>query len=122
MAQRGPLGYAPDKVLEVAMRLFWDHGYEGSSMSDLTEAMGINRRTAYGSKGGLFEAALARYVDGPCAFPETARHLAGRTGAAPPGAAPVSDVRLSHRPWPGQGLRPPAGPRAAGRVPPGRQR
>ncbi|MEU4472388.1 helix-turn-helix domain-containing protein [Micromonospora sp. NPDC023888] len=50
MAQQGPLGYEPDKVLDVAMRLFWDHRYEGTSMSDLTEAMGINRRAAYGSK------------------------------------------------------------------------
>ncbi|MET8146642.1 TetR/AcrR family transcriptional regulator [Sphaerisporangium sp. NPDC005288] len=76
MAQRGrPLGYEPDKVLDVAMRLFWAHGYEGTSMSDLTEAMGINRRSlyaAYGSKEGLFEAALARYVDGPGAFPHAA--------------------------------------------------
>ncbi|MEW2144056.1 TetR/AcrR family transcriptional regulator [Micromonospora vinacea] len=72
MAQRGrPRGYDEDRVLDVAMRLFWEHGYDGTSLSELTAAMGINRRSvyaAYGSKEGLFNAALKRYLSGPGAF------------------------------------------------------
>ena len=48
MAERGrPRAFDEEEVLDVAMRLFWDHGFDGTSMSDLTEAMGINRRSVY---------------------------------------------------------------------------
>jgi AcrR family transcriptional regulator len=60
------------------MRLFWDHGYDGTSMSDLTEAMGINRRSVYaafGNKEALFTAALDRYLAGPGAFADKALAL-----------------------------------------------
>lgn len=46
------------------MRLFWRHGYEGVSVSDLTDAIGIaapSLYSAFGSKAGLFGEALARY-------------------------------------------------------------
>ena len=42
------------------------NGYEGMSLSDLTEAMGINRPSlyaAFGDKHGLFLRALDRYID-----------------------------------------------------------
>ena len=46
------------------MRLFWAKGYEGTSLSDLTEAMGINRPSlyaAFGNKEELFRRACERY-------------------------------------------------------------
>ena len=46
------------------MEVFWRNGYEGTSLSDLTEAMGINRPSlyaAFGDKESLFCAALQRY-------------------------------------------------------------
>ena len=46
MAERGrPRAFDEEEVLDVAMRLFWDHGFDGTSMSDLTDAMGIEQRT-----------------------------------------------------------------------------
>jgi AcrR family transcriptional regulator len=46
------------------MNVFWRKGYEGASLSDLTEAMGINPPSlysAFGNKEGLFRAVLERY-------------------------------------------------------------
>ncbi|HEX4533759.1 MAG TPA: helix-turn-helix domain-containing protein, partial [Rhizomicrobium sp.] len=46
------------------MEVFWRHGYEGASLADLTESMGINSPSlyaAFGSKEGLFRAVLERY-------------------------------------------------------------
>ncbi|MDF9758323.1 AcrR family transcriptional regulator [Peribacillus simplex] len=34
-------------VLDNAMRLFWEQGYEKTSMTDLVEHMGIHRRSLY---------------------------------------------------------------------------
>jgi AcrR family transcriptional regulator len=53
------------------MTVFWAKGYEGTSLSDLTEAMGINRPSlyaAYGNKEQLFRKALERYGDGPASY------------------------------------------------------
>jgi len=46
------------------MLQFWESGFEGSSMQNLVERMGISRQSlydTYGNKRDLFEAALARY-------------------------------------------------------------
>lgn len=54
-----------EKVLEAAMQLFWEKGYEATSLSDLTARMGIQRPSIYstfGDKRELFEAALRRYT------------------------------------------------------------
>ncbi|MGG4443321.1 TetR/AcrR family transcriptional regulator [Brevibacillus fortis] len=54
-----------EKVLEAAMQLFWEKGYEATSLSDLTTRMGIQRPSIYstfGDKKELFEAALRRYT------------------------------------------------------------
>ena len=45
MAIGRPREFDPDQVLDVAMVLFWEHGYDGVSISDLTDATGINRRS-----------------------------------------------------------------------------
>jgi len=53
------------QVLEAAMQLFWEKGYEATSLSDLTSRMGIQRPSIYstfGDKRELFEAALRRYT------------------------------------------------------------
>ncbi|OPG99767.1 TetR family transcriptional regulator [Chryseobacterium mucoviscidosis] len=54
-----------DKALEAAMQTFWDKGFEATSLSDLTTAMGIQRPSlyaAFGDKKELFETALRRYT------------------------------------------------------------
>ncbi|MGF1622409.1 MAG: TetR/AcrR family transcriptional regulator [Rhodomicrobiaceae bacterium] len=50
-----------DVGLDIAARLFWERGYEGTSTADLTKAMGINPPTLYsmfGSKQELYRRAL----------------------------------------------------------------
>ena len=71
-ARRGrPRAFDPDAALERAMHVFWAKGYEGASLSDLTQAMRINRPSlyaAFGNKEQLFRKVLDRYMDGPLAF------------------------------------------------------
>lgn len=70
--QRGrPLAFNQDEALDKALHVFWAHGYEGASMSELTAALGINKPSiyaAFGNKEALFRKALARYRAGPVAF------------------------------------------------------
>ena len=66
-----PRSFAKNEALEAAMRVFWEKGYEGSTLADLTEAMGINRSSMYatfGDKQALFRLAIARYAEGPAAY------------------------------------------------------
>jgi AcrR family transcriptional regulator len=66
-----PRGFVEDVALEAAMRVFWEKGYEGATLADLTEAMGINRSSLYasfGDKDALFRMAIARYAEGPAAY------------------------------------------------------
>lgn len=61
-----PRGFDADTALDRAVEVFWRQGYEGASLSDLTEAMGINRPSmyaAYGNKEELFRRAVARYAE-----------------------------------------------------------
>jgi AcrR family transcriptional regulator len=63
-----PRAFDPDTALDRALEVFWRQGYEGTALSDLTEAMGINRPSLYGAFGNkdeLFGRVLDRYVDGP---------------------------------------------------------
>ena len=60
-----------DEALERAVTVFWTKGYEGTSLSELTEVMGINRPSlyaAYGNKQELFRKALERYGEGPSSY------------------------------------------------------
>ena len=76
MAVRGrPREFDADAALERAVEVFWRHGYEGTSMSDLTAAMGINRPSlyaAYGGKAELFAKALGRYAERDMAYARAA--------------------------------------------------
>ncbi|WP_028401902.1 TetR/AcrR family transcriptional regulator [Ectobacillus panaciterrae] len=52
------------EVLDKAMKIFWEQGYEKTSMSDLVEHMGIHRRSLYATfddKHSLFLQAMDRY-------------------------------------------------------------
>ena len=76
MAARGrPRTFDPDIALRQALDLFWERGYEGTSLNDLAQAMGIASASIYacfGSKEDLFRKVMALY---------------GRTSGAPPRAA-----------------------------------
>ena len=59
-----PRGFCTETALDRAMTVFWQKGYEGASLADLTGAMEINPPSlyaAFGSKEGLFRAVLERY-------------------------------------------------------------
>jgi AcrR family transcriptional regulator len=61
-----PIGFDKDAALEAAMMLFWERGYEGTSMADLTQAMGLNPSSiyaAFGDKHALFQLAVKRYLE-----------------------------------------------------------
>jgi AcrR family transcriptional regulator len=59
-----PRGFDEDAALEAAMRIFWEKSYEGATIADLTEAMGINRSSmyaAFGDKESIFRRVMERY-------------------------------------------------------------
>jgi AcrR family transcriptional regulator len=61
------LGFDRDAALRVAMLLFWRHGYEATSVSELTRAMGItppSLYTAFGDKKQLFLESVQLYTSG----------------------------------------------------------
>lgn len=64
-----------DEILEKAMLAFWRHGYDGTSVATLTREMGINTPSlyaAFGSKEGLFFAAVEYYNNGRGSFMQRA--------------------------------------------------
>lgn len=59
-----PATFDRDSALNVAVTLFWRHGYDGASVSMLSKAMGVTAPTlyaAFGSKEALYQEALAQY-------------------------------------------------------------
>ncbi|MFC9085752.1 TetR/AcrR family transcriptional regulator [Nocardiopsis dassonvillei] len=66
-----PRGFDAEEALERAMAMFWEHGYAGVSLTDLTRAMGITKTSmyaAFGNKEELFRKALERYAEGPASY------------------------------------------------------
>jgi TetR/AcrR family transcriptional repressor of nem operon len=56
--------FDPDAALQAALELFWQRGYEATSMSDLVDRLGIGRASIYatfGNKHELYLKALERY-------------------------------------------------------------
>jgi AcrR family transcriptional regulator len=71
MAGGRPRGFDVDEALDRAVEVFWRQGYEGTGISDLTRAMGINPPSLYGTFGNkeeLFRKVLDRYTDGPARY------------------------------------------------------
>lgn len=65
MSGRQRRAFDLDEALDKAVELFWRQGYEGTSIADLTAAMGINPPSlyaAFGNKRALFEKATDRYT------------------------------------------------------------
>jgi len=63
-----PREFDAEKALDQALKVFWRKGFEGTTLSDLTKAMGINRPSlyaAFGNKEELFRKAMERYIEGP---------------------------------------------------------
>ena len=66
-----PREFDKEQALEKALELFWRNGYEGTSLADLTKAMGINKPSlyaAFGNKEQLFLQAIELYEKRPEAY------------------------------------------------------
>jgi AcrR family transcriptional regulator len=81
------LSFDKEAALEKAMLAFWESGYETTSISDLTAAMGVTAPsiyTAFGDKKQLFLAAMRRYAGDPADLKKaftlapTAKHAVAR--------------------------------------------
>jgi len=60
-----PIGYNPEEVLKSAMQVFWEKGYDRTSIQDIVAVTGLKPGSIYniyGNKEGLFEAVLDLYA------------------------------------------------------------
>jgi AcrR family transcriptional regulator len=72
-----PRAFDEEAALDAAMCVFWEKGYEGTSLDDLTEAMQINRSSLYSTfvdKENLFRRVIERYQAGPLSYIHQALH------------------------------------------------
>src|SRR3954471_3934053 len=66
-----PREFDTERALDAALDLFWRRGYEGTSLSALTEAVGVTPTSlyaAFGNKEELFRRVVERYVRGPANY------------------------------------------------------
>ena len=66
-----PREFDVEEALAAALKVFWRKGYDGASLTDLTEAMGVTRPSlycAFGNKEALFKKALDLYEREKLAF------------------------------------------------------
>lgn len=71
VAKGRPREFCVDAALAAALRVFWTKGYEGASLTDLTDAMGVTRPSlyaAFGNKESLFTKALDLYEQEKLAY------------------------------------------------------
>ena len=64
-ARGRPRSFDREAALDAAMRLFWEHGYEATSLAQLTAAIGVSAPSlyaAFGDKEALFLQAVDRYI------------------------------------------------------------
>ncbi|PIQ62065.1 MAG: TetR family transcriptional regulator [Bacteroidetes bacterium CG12_big_fil_rev_8_21_14_0_65_60_17] len=84
-----PLAFDPDVALDRAMHLFWERGYEGTSLQDLLRATHLSKSSLYqtfGSKHALLLEAIRRYRD------EISSRMDADLAAASSGRAFIEDV------------------------------
>lgn len=78
MPKGRPRQFDAHKALDAALLLFWRHGYEGTTLAELTRAMRINVPSlyaAFGNKEALFQKALERYLQKPASYlPKALEH------------------------------------------------
>ena len=63
-----PLSFDRDEALKKVMLLFWQHGYEATSLNDITSALEVKPSSiysAFGDKKKLFLDAVGLYLSGP---------------------------------------------------------
>jgi AcrR family transcriptional regulator len=86
LSTRGrPREFDPECALTAALRVFWQRGYEGASMAELTEAMGITKPSLYacfGNKEALFHKALDLYEREKLCYTRTALEADTARGVA----------------------------------------
>jgi len=85
MAVGRPREFDPHQVEHEAMKLFWARGFDGVSISDISAATGVNRRSIYaefGCKEKLYERATQRYLAGPGGYLVEALALPTARGVA----------------------------------------
>ena len=66
-----PQKFVNNDALHQAIEVFWTHGYEGTSLTNLTEALNMNRPSiyaAFGNKQALFSLSLKTYIDEQLSF------------------------------------------------------
>jgi len=66
-----PRGFDENVALDAAMNLFWERGYEGTSMAELSKEMDLTPPSiyaAFGDKKSLFRLAAKRYAAGPAQY------------------------------------------------------
>jgi TetR/AcrR family transcriptional repressor of nem operon len=59
-----PRNFDPDEALDLARDVFWQKGFQGTSLDDITAATGLNKPSlyaAFGDKNALFQKVLDRY-------------------------------------------------------------
>lgn len=64
--ERGrPRGFDADEALDKALEIFWRNGFQGASLSELTDVMGLSKPSlyaAFGDKEALYLKSLERYA------------------------------------------------------------
>src|SRR4051812_24330922 len=71
MPRGRPREFDTERALDAALALFWRHGYEGTSLSELTDAVGVTPTSlyaAFGNKEELFSKVVDRYIQGPADY------------------------------------------------------
>lgn len=93
-ARGRPRTFDRDMVLDKAVRMFWQRGYEATSVRNLTDELGIGAPSLYNAFGGkqrlfaeavrVYDTEYAGFIDAAVAEEPTARDMAARIFAEAP--------------------------------------